>query len=156
MEARKYAREYTMSHKAGIYRGAGAGTAGPANAGPIFTPKSRNKRTHSWNSNSAAAAQAINTRAAVAFSAYNNSARLLRSQAAIARGPVMPENRIRSDLRRPEIQKFPGGACPQIPLACALRAHVRLAHTVLSSQFPRRTSANELPSPLIYIYNVHI
>ncbi len=60
----------------------------------------------------------------------------------------MPQNRTRSDLRRPENQKFPGGACPQIPLACALRACVRLPRTVLSSQFPRRTSANELPTPL--------
>ncbi len=51
-------------------RGAGAGPAGPANAGPMFTPKSRNKRARSWNSNWAAAAQAVNARAAVASSAY--------------------------------------------------------------------------------------
>ncbi len=131
-----------------LCRGAGAGPAGPANAGPMFTPKSRNKRARSWNSNWAAAAQAVNARAAVASSAYY-SAWLLRSQAAIATGAVMPQNRTRSDLRGPEIQKFPGGACPQTPLACALRTRVRLPCTVLSSQFPRRTSANELPSPLL-------
>ncbi len=51
-------------------RGAGAGPAGPVNAGPMFTPKSRNKRARSWNSNWAAAAQAVNARAAVAYSAY--------------------------------------------------------------------------------------
>ncbi len=51
-------------------RGAGAGPAGPANAGPMFTPKSRNKRARSWNSNWAAVAQAVNARAAVASSAY--------------------------------------------------------------------------------------
>ncbi len=28
----------------------------------------------------------------------------------------------RNDLRRPEIQNFPGGACPQTPLKAALRA----------------------------------
>ncbi len=124
-------------------RGAGAGPAGPADAGPMFTPKSRNKRACSWNSNWAAATLAVNAPAAVASSAW-----LLRSQAAIARGPVMPQNRIRSNLRRPEIHKFPGGASPQTPLACALRARVRLPRTVLSSQFLRRTSANELPAPL--------
>ncbi len=64
----------------------------------------------------------------------------------------MTQNHTRSDLRRPEIQKFPGGACPQTPLACALRADIRLPRTVLSSQFPRRTSANELPSPLLSMY----
>ncbi len=37
-----------------LHRGAGAGPA--ANAGPMFTPKSRNKGTRSWNSNWAAAA----------------------------------------------------------------------------------------------------
>ncbi len=60
----------------------------------------------------------------------------------------MPQNRTRSDLRGLENQKFPGGACPQTPLACALCACVRLPRTVLSSKFPRRTSANELPTPL--------
>ncbi len=34
-------------------RGTGAGPAGPANAGPMFTQKSRNKRARSWNSNCA-------------------------------------------------------------------------------------------------------
>ncbi len=54
----------------GENRGAGAGPAGPANAGPMFTPKSRNKSARSWNSNWAAAAQAVNAHAAVASSAY--------------------------------------------------------------------------------------
>ncbi len=57
----------------------------------------------------------------------------------------MPQNHIRSNLRRPEIQKFPGRAF----LACTLHGHVSLPPTVLSSQFPRQTSAKELPSPLV-------
>ncbi len=45
--------------------------------------------------------QAVN---AVVPSAY--SARLLRTQAAITTGPDMLQNRIRSDVRRPEIKKI--------------------------------------------------
>ncbi len=110
----------------------------------MFTPKSRNKRTRSWI---AAAAKAVNTRAVVASSAYT-ALGYCEVKVAIARGPVIPQNRIRSDLRRPEIKKIPGGACPQTPLPCALRARILLPCTVLSSQFPRQTTANELPSPL--------
>ncbi len=90
-------------------------------------------------------AQAVNTLVAVAPSAYIYNARLLQTQAAIATGPVMPRNRIRSDLRRPEIQNFLGGMPPD-PLASALRVRIS---SVLLSQFSRRTSANELPSPLV-------
>ena len=45
--------------------------------------------------------------------------------AASAAGPkltISPQEYTRNNLRRPEIQNFPGGACPQTPLASALRA----------------------------------
>ncbi len=81
--------------------------------------KCLHKRTQSWNSTLAAAAQA----ACRGCFQRLYSAWLLQSQAAIATGAVMPQNRTRSDLRRPEIQKFPGGgACPQTPLAGARSA----------------------------------
>ncbi len=98
----------------------------------MFTPKSRNKRTRS---RMAAAAKAVNARAAVASSAYI-ALGYCKVMVAIARGAVIPQNRIRNDLRRTEIQKFPGGACPQTPLACTLCARVCLPRTVLSSHSP--------------------
>ncbi len=116
-----------------IGRGTGAGPAGPADAGPMFTQKSRNKRARSWNSISAAAAQAVNACAAVACFQCLYSTWLLRSQAAIARGPVVPPNRIRSDLRRPEIQKnFLGGMPPDRP--SLLASHAR-SFTTYSTVF---------------------
>ncbi len=122
---------HSISHVA-VSRGAGASPAGPADAGSMFTPNSRNKRARSWM---AAAAKAVNARAAVASSAYI-ALGYCEVKVAIARGPVIPPNRITSDLRRPEIQKFPGGGCLQTPLACVLRARVRLPRTVLSSHSP--------------------
>ena len=45
---------------------------------------------------------------------------------------VWPKHGLRSDLRVPNLKKFPGGACPQNPLACTrLKAY---AHP--SSQWP--------------------
>ena len=38
-----------------------------------------------------------------------------------------PKHGLRSDLRVPNFKKFPGGACPQTPLACS---HLRLRDTV--------------------------
>ena len=35
---------------------------------------------------------------------------------------ISPQDYARNDLRRSEIQNFPGGACPQTPLEGALRA----------------------------------
>ncbi len=101
-------------------RGAGAGPAGPADAGPMFTPKSRNKRARLWM---AAAAKAVNARAAVASSAYI-ALGYCNVKVAIARGPVIPQHRIRSDLRRPEIKRNSwGGMPPDPPSLRALRAH---------------------------------
>ncbi len=76
---------------------------------------------------------------------------------AIARGPVIPQNRIRSDLRRPEIQKFPGGACPQTPPACALCARVCLPCTVLSLHYPagpvQMSFRRPAVGPVLYTWN---
>ncbi len=82
----------------------------------------------------AATAKAVNARAAVASSAYI-ALGYCEVKVAIARGP---QNRIRSDLRRPdhEIQKFSGGACPQTPLACALRARAFVYHVQYCLQIP--------------------
>ncbi len=126
---------YTLLHNLlSPSRGAGAGPAGPADAGPMFTPKSRNKRARSWM---AAAAKAVNAHAAVASSTYI-ALDYCEVKVAIAKGPGIPPNRIRSVIRRPEIQKFPGGGgqCPQIPLAYALRARVCSPCTVLASHSP--------------------
>ncbi len=57
--------------------------AGPADAGPMFTPKSRNKRTRSWM---AAAVKAVNARTAVASSACI-ALGYCEVKVAIARGP---------------------------------------------------------------------
>ncbi len=44
---------------------------------------------------------------------------------------ISPRNCTRNDLRRPEIQNFPGGACPQTPLAGALCALLYYASEIL-------------------------
>ncbi len=99
----------------------------------MFTPKSLNKRARSWM---AAAAKAVNARAAVASSAYI-ALGYCDVKVAIARGPVIPQNRIRSDLRRPEIKKNSWeGMPPDPPSLYASRARVTLPCTVLSSHSP--------------------
>ena len=35
-----------------------------------------------------------------------------------------PKHSLRSDLRVPNLKNFPGGACPQTPLACSHRMAV--------------------------------
>ncbi len=101
----------------------------------MFTPKSRYERAPSWM---AAVAKAVNACATVASSDCK-ALGYCEVKVAIARGPVIPQNRITSDLRRPEIQKSPGGACPRTPIAYALRARIRLPRTVLSSHSPTGT-----------------
>ncbi len=135
-----------LDHNKGEGRGAGAGTAGPADQ---CSHKKVEINMHVPGILIGLQRRRLLTRMRRLLQAfiYTYSARLLRTQAAIATGPVMHQNRIRSDLRRPEIQNFlEGGMPPDPPSQCASR--VRLFSTILSTQFPRRTSANELPSPL--------
>ncbi len=80
------------------------------------------KRERLWNSNWAAAAQAVNACAAVASSAYIALGYCEVKQLRIATGAVMPQNRTRSDLRGSEIQNLGGGMPPDPPSLRALRA----------------------------------
>ena len=53
---------------------------------------------------------------------------------------ISPQDYARNDLRRSEIQNFPGGACPQTPLEGVLRA--LQSHT--GTPFQNSRSATEL------------
>ena len=41
---------------------------------------------------------------------------------------VWPKHSLRSDLRVPNLKNFPGGACPQTPLACTHLKHTLIPH----------------------------
>ena len=71
---------------------------------------------------------------------------------------LLLKNRIRDDFRRPEIQNFPGGACPQTLLVDALRALLLVMYAHVK---PNRTTSNFMATVLhdhcnhIVNYNIH-
>ncbi len=103
-------------------------------AGQMFMQKVENKHARSWNSNSAAAAHANRPDKRLVQEALGYcEVKLLY----IARGLLRPKIASGAIL---EGLKF---------LASTLHVRVQLPCTVLSTQLSRRTSSNELPSPLL-------
>ena len=56
----------------------------------------------------------------------------LATETTILVGFFCPKHDLRSDLRVPNSKKFPGGACPQTPLACS---HLRARNGLTSQKY---------------------